>query len=154
MVGREGPKLIEFNVRFGDPEAQVILPRVEEDLLSLLLAAAEGRLEEQSIRLSKRTALTVVMAARGYPEKPERGTEIKGLDRAAAVEGVTIYHAGTRRLGDRFVADGGRVLDITAVGDSIQEARALAYAAITRIEWPGGFCRSDIGWRALARAKP
>lgn len=154
MIGRDGPQLIEFNVRFGDPETQVILPRLEEDLLPLLLAAAEGRLGERPVRLSGATALTVVLAAKGYPEKPERGSEIKDLARAAACPGVTIYQAGTRRDGARLVADGGRVLDVTAVGGDVAEARARAYAAVAAIDWPGGFWRSDIGWRALARALP
>ena len=154
MIGRDGPKLIEFNVRFGDPETQVMLPRLEEDLLALLLAAATGRLEDRPVRVSEKTALTVVMAAKGYPEKPERGSEIGGLERAAAVEGVTIYHAGTKRRGTRLVADGGRVLDVTACGQDIAQARARAYAAVAALDWPGGFCRGDIGWRALARAKP
>jgi phosphoribosylamine--glycine ligase len=151
MIARDGPKLIEFNARFGDPETQVILPRLDEDLLPLLLAAAEGRLPGRPVRLAKTTALTVVLAANGYPEKPERGSEIKGLDRAAAVEGVTIYHAGTRRDGARLLADGGRVLDVTALGDDVEQARARAYAAVDAVDWPGGFCRRDIGWRALSR---
>jgi phosphoribosylamine--glycine ligase len=151
MISRDGPKLIEFNVRFGDPETQAILPRLDEDLLPLLLAAAEGRLSGRPVLLSDDTALTVVLAAKGYPEKPERGSEIKGLARAAAFAGVTIYQAGTRRDGARLLADGGRVLDVTAVGSDVEEARARAYAAVAAIDWPGGFCRSDIGWRALAR---
>jgi phosphoribosylamine--glycine ligase len=154
MIGRDGPQLIEFNVRFGDPETQVILPRLDEDLLPLLLAAAEGRLGERPVRLSDATALTVVMAAKGYPEKPERGSEIKGLDRAAACTGVTLYHAGTRRDGARLVADGGRVLDVTALGADVAEARDRAYAAVAAIDWPGGFWRRDIGWRALKRNVP
>jgi phosphoribosylamine--glycine ligase len=154
MIGRDGPKLIEFNVRFGDPETQVMLPRLEEDLLPLLLAAAEGRLEERAVRLSGQTALTVVMAAKGYPEKPERGSEIKELDRAAAIEGITIYHAGTRRDGSRLLADGGRVLDVTACGRDVEEARMRAYAAVAALDWPGGFWRGDIGWRASSLVKP
>ena len=106
------------------------------------------------MRLCDATALTVVLAAKGYPEKPERGSEIKGFARAAAIAGVTIYHAGTRRDGARLLADGGRVLDVTALGGDVAEARARAYAAVAAIDWPGGFWRSDIGWRALARAAP
>ncbi len=149
MIGPDGPKLIEFNARFGDPETQVILPRLDEDLLPLLDAAARGRLPERPARLKAQSALTVVYAARGYPDAPQRGSEIKGVERAAAMPGATIFHAGTRRDGDRLLAHGGRVLNVTAVGDSLAEARARAYAAIEAIDWPGGFYRRDIGWRAL-----
>lgn len=122
--------------------------------MPLLLAAAKGRLKERAVHFSGRTALTVVMAAKGYPEKPARGSEIKGLDKAAAVEGVTIYHAGTKRDGTRLLADGGRVLDVTACGHNVEEARARAYAAVAVLDLPGGFWRSDIGWRALTPPKP
>ncbi len=152
MIGRQGPKLIEFNTRFGDPETQAILPRLQDDLLTLLLASAEGGLPAGPVRLSPQTALTVVFAAKGYPEAPERGSEIKGVERAAQMEGVTVFHAGTKRDGDRLVANGGRVLNVTAVGASAREARQRAYAAVDVIDWPGGFCRRDIGWRALDKA--
>jgi phosphoribosylamine---glycine ligase len=149
MIGNEGPKLIEYNVRFGDPETQVMLPRLEEDLLALMLASVEGRLPQRAARLSRQAALSVVLAAKGYPDAPIKGSEIKGLARAEAMPFVTVTHAGTKRDGARLIADGGRVLNVTAVGDTIAEAKARAYAAVDVIDWPGGFCRRDIGWRAL-----
>ena len=152
MIGRQEPKLIEFNARFGDPETQAILPRLQDDLLTLLLACAEGRLPAGPVRLSAETALTVVFAAKGYPDAPERGSEIRGVERAAAMPGVTVYHAGTRRDGDRLVAAGGRVLNVTACAPSVAQAQQRAYAAIDAIDWPGGFCRRDIGWRAVAKS--
>jgi phosphoribosylamine---glycine ligase len=149
MLTKDGPKLIEFNVRFGDPETQAILPRLQGDLLALMLACAEGRLNRQSFSLSPQHALTVVLAAEGYPGTPKKGTEIRGLDKAAALPGVVITQAGTRREGRHLLADGGRVLSITGLGPSLAEAQARAYAAVDAIDWPGGFCRRDIGWRAL-----
>ncbi len=149
MIGPKGPKLIEFNARFGDPETQVMLARLNEDLLPLLLASARGALPAGPVKLSAQTALTVVYAAKGYPDAPERGSEIKGLERAAAMEGVTVFHAGTKREGTRLLANGGRVLNVTALGDSVAQAQARAYGAVDAIDWPGGFCRRDIGWRAL-----
>ena len=153
MIGPDGPKLIEFNTRFGDPETQVMLPRYQGDLMALMLAAAEGRLPETAASLSPQTALTVVLAAEGYPDAPRKGGEIRGLDKAEAMTGVTVTHAGTKREGDRLVANGGRVLNVTALGDSVSEARARAYAAVDAIDFPQGFCRRDIGWRAVAREK-
>ena len=153
MIGPDGPKLIEFNTRFGDPETQVMLPRYQGDLMALMLAAAEGRLPETAAPLSPQTALTVVLAAEGYPDAPRKGGEIRGLDKAEAMAGVTVTHAGTKREGDRLVANGGRVLNVTALGDSVSEARARAYAAVDAIDFPQGFCRRDIGWRAVAREK-
>jgi phosphoribosylamine---glycine ligase len=149
MLTREGPKLIEFNVRFGDPETQAILPRLDGDLLALMLACAEERLPSQEFGFSAQHALTVVLAAEGYPGTPKKGTEIRGLDKAAALPGVIITHAGTKRDGARLLADGGRVLNVTGLGASLAEAQARAYAAVDAIDWPGGFCRRDIGWRAL-----
>jgi len=149
MIGAEGPKLIEYNVRFGDPETQAMLPRLEEDLLALLLASVEEQLPERQARLSSLTALSVVLAAKGYPGPPLRGSEIRGLERAQSMPFVTITHAATKRVGQRLLADGGRVLNVTALGADVAEARARAYAAIDRIDWPEGFCRRDIGWRAL-----
>ncbi len=149
MIGRDGPKLIEFNARFGDPETQVMLPRLDEDLLPLLDAAAKCRLPAGPVKLKNETALTVVYAARGYPDAPERGTEIRGIDRAAVLPGVTITHAGTKREGGRLLANGGRVLNVTAMAPAVREAQARAYAAVDAIDWPGGFCRRDIGWRAV-----
>ena len=152
MISRDGPKLIEFNARFGDPETQVMLPRLDEDLLPLLLAAARGGLPNRAARLRRDAALTVVYAAKGYPDAPERGTEIKGVERAEALQGVTICHAGTKRDGARLLANGGRVLNVTAVADGVAAAQRRAYAAIDLIDWPGGFCRRDIGWRAVKGA--
>ena len=153
MICADGPRLIEYNVRFGDPETQAILPRLEEDLLALLLACVEERLPERQARLSPLTALSVVLAAKGYPGAPLRGSEIHGLERAEAMPFVTITHAGTKLEGTRLVADGGRVLNVTGIGTDVAEARARAYAAIAAIDWPGGFFRRDIGWRALNPAK-
>lgn len=151
MIGADGPKLIEYNVRFGDPETQAILPRLEEDLLALLLACVEGRLPERPARLSEKTALSVVLAAKGYPGAPLRGGEIRGIEQAEAMPFITVTHAGTKRIGGKIIANGGRVLNITAVGADVEQARARAYAAIDAIDWPDGFCRRDIGWRALKR---
>lgn len=151
MLTRDGPKLIEFNVRFGDPETQVMLPRLEDDLLELMLACAKGALPERSIRFSPRTALTVVLAAKNYPGTPLTGAEIKGLDRAGEIAGVVVTHAGTRREGDRLLSAGGRVLNVTALGDTAREAQALAYRGVEAIDWPESFCRRDIGWRAIER---
>jgi phosphoribosylamine--glycine ligase len=153
MIGAEGPKLIEYNVRFGDPETQVLMVRLKSDLLAALLATADGVLGNFDLRWREEAALTVVMAANGYPGPPQLGSEIKGLDAASAVEGVEIFHAGTKREGDRIFANGGRVLSVTALGRTVAEAQARAYAAIAKIDWPGGFCRNDIGWRAVAREK-
>ncbi len=150
MLTRDGPKLIEYNVRFGDPECQVLMLRLKDDLLTLLLACAEGQLDRTSVRWRDGFALTVVMAATGYPGEPLRGTEIRGLDRAAQLPGVTIFHAGTRLGPDgKLLANGGRVLNVSAVGATVAEARARAYAAIDAIDWPEGFCRRDIAWRAM-----
>ena len=152
MIGKNGPKLIEFNARFGDPETQVMLPRLENDIVPLLDACARGSLANASIGLSSNAALTIVYAANGYPDNPERGSEIRGVETAAGLDGVTVYHAGTRRDGDRLLADGGRVLNVTALGADVAEAQKKAYAAVKAIDWPGGFYRSDIGWRAIAAA--
>lgn len=149
MIGADGPKLIEFNARFGDPETQAMLPRLEDDLLPLLLACARGALTQNSVHLSKRAALTIVHAARGYPEAPEKGSVIKGVERAAALGDVLVFHAGTKRDGADLIANGGRVLNVTALGATVREARERAYEAIAKIEWPEGFYRRDIGWRAV-----
>jgi phosphoribosylamine--glycine ligase len=127
--------------------------RLKSDLLPALVATAEGRLDGMELEWNTEAALTVVMAANGYPGPPQLNTEIKGLAAAAATAGVEIFHAGTRRDGDRIFANGGRVLNITARANTVAEAQARAYAAIAKIDWPGGFCRSDIGWRAVAREK-
>ncbi|MCO5072748.1 MAG: phosphoribosylamine--glycine ligase [Rhizobiaceae bacterium] len=149
MIGSQGPKLIEFNVRFGDPECQVLMMRLKDDLLVLLEAAADGQLAHMSARWRDETALTVVMAANGYPADPEKGSVIRGLDQAG--DGVAIFHAGTARKDGELVANGGRVLAVTATGSTVSEAQQRAYAAVDRIDWPGGFCRRDIGWRAVER---
>ena len=152
MIGPDGPSLIEFNVRFGDPETQVVLPRFEGDLVALLLDCAEGRLDRApALRFSPLSALTVVLAAKGYPDAPEMGGRIEGLDRAAALPGVEIYQAGVARTQTGLVAQGGRTLSVTALGATLAEARQRAYAAMGMISLPGGFYRHDIGWRALAR---
>ena len=151
MIGPDGPKLIEFNARFGDPETQVLMLRLKSDLLTALLATADGALDNFDLRWSDEVALTVVMAANGYPGNYVKGSEIRGLEAAAAIDGVEIFHAGTTRDGDRILASGGRVLNISARGRTVREAQTRAYAAIDAIDWPGGFCRRDIGWRAIAR---
>ncbi|MGH6865086.1 MAG: phosphoribosylamine--glycine ligase [Methyloceanibacter sp.] len=150
MIKDGAPKLIEYNVRFGDPEAQVLMLRLKSDLLPALIATAEGRLSSATLDWHDEPALCVVMAAKGYPGDYQKGTEIKGLDEAGGAE-VEIFHAGTSRDGERILASGGRVLGVTARGKDIAEAQARAYAAIDKIDWPGGFCRRDIGWRAVAR---
>ncbi len=153
MITATGPKLIEYNVRFGDPETQVLMMRLKSDLLAALLSTTDGVLKSFDMRWSDDAALTVVMAANGYPGTPQKGTEIRGLDLAKAVPNVEIFHAGTRRDGDRVIADGGRVLNVTGRGKTVKDARDAAYAAIAKIDWPGGFYRRDIGWRALERQK-
>lgn len=151
MITSSGPKLIEYNARFGDPETQVLMMRLKSDLLSALIATSNGTLDQISLKWADDVALTVVMAARGYPGTPIKGTEIKGIAAASKIDGVEIFHAGTRRDGDRLLADGGRVLNITARGKTVAEAQAHAYAAVSQIDWPEGFCRHDIGWRAISR---
>jgi phosphoribosylamine--glycine ligase len=151
MLTADGPKLIEYNVRFGDPECQVLLPRLKSDLLPALIAARDGVLGDFDLRWREEAAVCVVLAARGYPDYPLKGTEIRGLDRAAQEPGVILFHAGTRRQADRLIADGGRVINVVGLGKDIAEARTRAYAAVDGIDWPEGFCRRDIGWRALAR---
>jgi phosphoribosylamine--glycine ligase len=148
MLGDSGPKLIEYNVRFGDPEAEVILPRLADDVLPLLESCAKGSLRGVSPAFSSKAALAVVMAGKGYPGDPVRGSRIRGLDKAERVTGVTVFHAGTRQAGDEILSDGGRVLTISAQGRTVAEAKQRAYAAVDLIDWPEGFCRRDIGWRA------
>lgn len=153
MIEADGPKLIEYNVRFGDPETEVLLPRLKSDLLELMLRSAEGRLSGHTTHFDERTALTVVMAAEGYPGPYRKGSRIEGLDEAAALPDVSVFHAGTAARDGGIVSNGGRVLAITALADSVSEAQAKAYEAVDRIRWPDGFCRRDIGWRAVAREK-
>jgi phosphoribosylamine--glycine ligase len=145
MLTEAGPMLLEFNVRLGDPEAQVLMMRLMSDLLPALIAARDGVLKSVDLRWHAEHALCVVMAARGYPNEPERGSEIRGLDHAARDPKVKIFHAGTRSDGERLVADGGRVLGVTALGQDLAAARDRAYAAVDHIQWPEGFCRRDIG---------
>ena len=149
MITKQGPKLVEYNARFGDPECQVLMPRLKSDLLAALLAARDGTLEPLEWR--DEVALTVVMASKGYPGAYEKGHAITGLQEAAKLPGVTVFHAGTERRGDAVVAVGGRVLNVTALGKTVAEAQARAYAAVDLIRWEGAFCRRDIGWRALKR---
>ncbi|MEZ5825706.1 MAG: phosphoribosylamine--glycine ligase [Geminicoccaceae bacterium] len=161
MITAEGPKLIEFNVRFGDPECQVVLPRLMTDLGQLLLGATDGQLARMNVRWLDRHALTVVMAAQGYPGEPAKDGEITGLDAFAPVGGdgeegngdVMVFHAGTRLDGKIWRAAGGRVLNVTGVSDNLAAAREKAYGAVAKIGWREGFNRSDIGWRALARSE-
>jgi len=149
MIKHGTPQLIEYNVRFGDPECQVLMPRLKSDLLPALLATAEGRLAGITLDWFDDPALCVVMAAKGYPGAYARGSEIKGLDAAASDPDVQIFHAGTKRAGNHILADGGRVLGVTARGQDIREAQVRAYAAVDKIDWSQGFCRRDIGWRAV-----
>lgn len=153
MITEDGPQLIEYNVRFGDPECQVILMRLMSDLLPALIASTDGVLSSFDLRWYPEAALTVVMAAQGYPESYEKGTAIRGLDLAAGnSDDVKIFHAGTTQgPGGEILANGGRVLNVTAMAPSIQEAQALAYAAVDKVDWPQGFCRRDIGWRAVGK---
>lgn len=150
MLTEEGPKLLEYNVRFGDPECQVLMLRLRSDILPALVAACDGMLETFNLRWSDDVALTVVMAAKGYPGDYAKGSEIRGLD-TISLEDAIVFHAGTVLEGGSLRANGGRVLNITASGATIAEAQAKAYAAVDQIDWPGGFCRHDIGWRAVAR---
>jgi phosphoribosylamine--glycine ligase len=151
MITKDGPQLIEYNVRFGDPETQVLMLRLMSDLLPALIASRDGQLKNFDLRWYPDAALTVVMAAKGYPGSYSKGTVIEGLDDAALVEGVEIFHAGTKSDGDHILANGGRVLNVCARGNIVAQAQQRAYAAIDRIKWSDGFCRRDIGWQAIAR---
>jgi len=153
MITSDGPKLIEYNVRFGDPETQVLCARLDSDLLPALRATANGTLPDVSLQWKPDAALVVVMAADGYPGSYEKNTEIKGLTDANSVDDVIVLHAGTKTEDNKILATGGRVLGVTATGKTVTEAAQKAYAAIDKINWPQGFCRSDIGWRAIAREK-
>lgn len=152
MITDKGPELIEYNVRFGDPECQLLMLRLKDDILPLLVASADGTLDGHSMSWDDNVALTVVMAAKGYPASPIKGTEIKGVD------GVTdpdskIFHAGTVVKDGKLLANGGRVLNVTATANDIIQARDKAYNAVKSIDWPEGFYRNDIGWRAIERVK-
>jgi phosphoribosylamine--glycine ligase len=153
MLTRDGPQLIEYNARFGDPECQVLMKRLESDLLDLLLAIAAERLADHPApRFGPDTALTVILAARGYPGTPEAGGTIDGID-AAEATGATVFQAGTKQQDNRLVASGGRVLAVTATGASVADAQTRAYVAVDAIDFPTGFCRRDIGWREVARER-
>lgn len=153
MITRDGPKVIEYNARFGDPEAQVLMARLDEDLGSLLYQAASGKLPARPVKFRKEAALCVVMAAKGYPGEYRQGTEIKNIPAAESLPDVTVYHAGTVIRDGKILASGGRVLGVTALGKTVAEAQARAYEAVDLIDWPEGFCRRDIGWRAVARER-
>jgi phosphoribosylamine---glycine ligase len=151
MIDARGPRLVEYNCRFGDPECQVLMMRLKSDLVPALLACTDGGLAHLDLRWSEQVALTVIMATKGYPDSYPKGSEIRGLDKAAKVEGVQIFHAGTKLGSDgkTMLANGGRVLNISALAPTVAEARARAYQAVDLIDWPEGFCRRDIAWRAL-----
>ncbi len=150
MVTDKGPKLIEYNVRFGDPECQVLMLRLKSDLLELLVATAKGALGSQRPVFSDEVALTVVVATKGYPVDVPKGSEIRGAEGLDGPD-LMVFHAGTQRRDGKLIANGGRVLNVTALGKTVAEAQARAYAAVDRIDWPEGFCRRDIGWRAVER---
>lgn len=152
LMIRDGePSLVEYNCRFGDPECQVLMMRLKSDLATAVLAARDGEIAHLDLRWEDDVALTVVMAARGYPGNYSKGSEIRGVEDAAIIKGVQIFHAATKKRDGKLCADGGRVLNVTALGSNVEEARSRAYEAVHRIDWPEGFCRSDIGTRALAR---
>ncbi|WP_413709065.1 phosphoribosylamine--glycine ligase [Rhizobium sp. Rhizsp82] len=151
MITAKGPELIEYNVRFGDPECQVLMMRLKSDLLPLLLACADGTLDQVSAEWSDDPALTVVMASKGYPAAYDKNTPIGSLP--AAGEGAKVFHAGTALKDGQLVATGGRVLNVTATGESVSDAKRHAYALLDQVEWDNGFCRRDIGWRAVEREK-
>ena len=152
MLTAEGPKLVEYNARFGDPETQAMLLRMESDLLPLLVATATGTLAGHDVQWKDQYALTVILATQGYPGTYGKGSEIRGAE-SLDTQDLHVFHAGTRRNGDRLLAAGGRVLNVTALGKTVQEAQKRAYAAVDQIDWPEGFCRRDIGWREIARDK-
>mmetsp|Transcript_4666 Transcript_4666/g.19979 ORF Transcript_4666/g.19979 Transcript_4666/m.19979 type:complete len:175 (-) Transcript_4666:1187-1711(-) len=152
MFTEDGLKVLEFNVRFGDPECQVLCSRLESDLLELLDATATGKLEDsEPLKWRKDAAMVVVMATEGYPGKYAKGSVIRKLEDANALEGVQVFHAGTARKDGEIVANGGRVLGVTGTGPSIAVAQERAYKGVEMVDWPEGFYRKDIGWRALAR---
>ena len=151
MMTPAGPKLLEFNVRFGDPECQVMMARLMSDLMPALMATRSSELHHTSLRWWPKAALSVVMATEGYPASYPKDTPIHGLEAADAMEDVTVFHAGTRRDGDQWLSTGGRVLGVTALGETIEDAQTRAYEAVDAIDWPQGFCRRDIGWRAVGK---
>jgi phosphoribosylamine--glycine ligase len=148
MLTKSGPKLIEYNVRFGDPEAQVLMMRLKDDIVTLMLAACDGTLDKVSVRWHAEPALAVVMATKGYPGDYPKGSEVGGLVAASKIEGVEIFHAGTKKDGDRLIASGGRVLNVAASAPTFAEARERVYRALDLVDWPEGFYRRDIGLSA------
>jgi phosphoribosylamine---glycine ligase len=152
MVTAAGPKLIEYNVRFGDPECQVLMMRLKSDAVDLLEATARGTLDRVKPEFSDDVALTVVLATEGYPANPGKGSEIRGAEGLDS-DKLQVFHAGTLRRDGKLIANGGRVLNVTALGRTVAEAQQRAYAAVDQIDWPQGFCRRDIGWRAVARER-
>ena len=151
MITNEGPKLIEYNVRFGDPECQVILPRLKSDLLSLIISSCKNSLNQEKIQWDDRFALTVVMSSKGYPNNYKTGHVIKGINKASKQKDIYIYHAGTKKVNDVIHTNGGRVLNITSLGNTVREANKTALGVINMIEWDGSYYRNDIGWRAIKR---
>jgi len=151
MIVNGAPMLLEVNTRFGDPECQAILPRLASDLFPVLRAARDGKLSDIELKWHNKAALCTVMASKGYPGSYEKGTIIRGIDAAEAATGATVFHAGTSLKDGEITATGGRVLGVTALGDTIAEAQTAAYRAVEAIDWPGGFYRRDIGWRAVGR---
>jgi phosphoribosylamine--glycine ligase len=151
MIENGAPKLIEYNVRFGDPECQVLMLRLKSDLVPLLFATCDGTLKEQKPEWHDDAALCVVMAAQGYPGTPKKGGAIAGIAKAERIAGVRVIHAGTKMDGEKLVANGGRVLNVVALADSVAQAQARAYEGVDALAFPDGFCRRDIGWRAIGR---
>ena len=149
MIKDNEPKLIEYNVRFGDPECQVIIPRLENDLVELLVNVKEKNLDNYTLKWKENFAITVVLAAKGYPESYETGDEIKGLDAIGNIDDVEIFHAGTKNKDNKIVTSGGRVLNINGYGKNLVDAKEKAYNLVKKINWPGYYYRKDIGWRAL-----
>ena len=153
MLTAQGPKLFEYNVRFGDPECQVLMLRMMSDIVPAFLASCDGQLKNFDLRWFPEPALTVVMAAKGYPGDYRKGTRIEGLDDAAKIEGVEIFHAGTVAKDGAILANGGRVLNVCAMGKTVTRRRTRAYQAVDRIKWPDGFCRRDIAWQAVEQER-
>ena len=151
MITKEGPKLIEYNVRFGDPECQVILPRLKSDILSLIISSCKNSLSKEKIQWDDRFALTIVMSSKGYPNNYKTGHVIKGINKASKQKDIYIYHAGTKKVNDVIHTNGGRVLNITSLGNTVREANKTALRVINMIEWDGSYYRNDIGWRAIKR---
>ncbi|MEL6360702.1 MAG: phosphoribosylamine--glycine ligase [Pseudomonadota bacterium] len=149
MIDNDMPKVVEFNARFGDPECQVLMRLLDEDLLPLMVACAKGELRQNELSWQEGHGVLTVMAAEGYPGSYQKGEKIHGIDDADALPGVIVFHAGTRQEAGDIVSNGGRVLNVTATGDGLRDAVTLVYRAVDKIKWPGGFYRKDIGWRAL-----